>query len=171
METKDWVGVYGALLSTSLAFREVWKHRRATRPKLVGYVRSSARPDGIVIEQRTPLGDDTGEARAITVQNRGGTATRIQAYQLFIPSRWVPQALLGILGEFGWVPSAYNGPEGFSMRMRDPEILVEAGADAELRVMLWIAHRKALEGGRLMIQVSHSWSRIRAQQIRVHESL
>jgi hypothetical protein len=171
METKDWVGVYGALLSTSLALREIWKHRRATRPKLVGYVRTGVRADGAVIEQRTPLGDDKGEARAIIVQNRGGTATSIQAYHLFIPSRWVPRVLLGVLGELGRLPSAYAGPEGFSMRPRDPEIVVQPSADAELRVMLWTAHREALERGRLMVQISHSWSRVRAQQIRVHRAL
>ena len=167
MAAPDWLTYWGAALSSALALREVLKHRRATRPMLVGYI-GAGPSDGTVIEHRGGGTEDSGEARAVVLHNRGGASTTVQNHALFVPARWCPGALLGVLGELGWTPGAKH--ETKHLRLRELAVVIDAGADGTVRVMLWTHHRDALAKGRLMLNVSHSWSRERPQQITVRRS-
>jgi hypothetical protein len=168
METRDWLGVYGALLSSVLAAREVWKHRRATMPKLTAFIRRT--PATRVITELTPLGNEQrGESRLIIVHNRGGADTVILGYRLFIAPRWVPSFLLGMLGSTGRLPEVKSNLSGAVFQLEQISVSVPAGADGEIREILWPDHRSALDRGDLMLSVVHSWSRDRPQQIRVRQ--
>lgn len=171
MPAPDWLAYWGAGLSSLLAVREVLKHRRATRPKLVGYI-VRGRSDGMMLTAGGPEGvtQGTGESIVITVHNRGGAATAILKSQLCIAPQWCPRMLLEPLGELGLAPATRRAETKIALRHTVAASGIDPGKEQEVRVALWEEHRSALEQGRLMLNVVHTWSRDRPQQVPIRRS-
>jgi hypothetical protein len=165
MAAAEWVAYWGAGLSTALAIREVLKHRRATRPQLIGYLHKPT--TGIYMIAKAPgQSEQQGQTQVVSLHNRGGAATSLHQFNLCIVRRWCPRMLLGLLGEFGWATLVDRDK---ALRIHVPDSTGNAeiapGKDFDVRVVLWDEHRAALDRGRLMLSVVHTWARDRPQQV------
>lgn len=171
MATTEFLAYWGAGLSTGLAIREVWKHRRATRPKLVGYMVRNGE-DGRFVTAMAPGQTEAthGRVAAVSVLNRGGTATKIHKARLCIARPWCPRILLGILGEFGFAPTRGDDELAHIPYSDDGLAEIKPGQEEILRVTLWEQHRAALRRGRLMLNVVDTWNREKPQQIRIRRT-
>jgi hypothetical protein len=169
MELRDAASIYGALLSTMLAAREIWKHRRSTRPKLIVHVNNT--PTRRITASIGGSDISTGDSNILFVHNAGGERTKIEKAELCIASRWVPGLLLGLLGSIGRVPTVGQYELRSAGKMLDPTDDLLPGHELQMRRILWDEHREALSKGRLMLAVVHRYSRERMQQVRVKRSL
>lgn len=170
MAAPDWLAYWGSGLSTLLAVREIHKHRRSTRPKLVAFLSQPA--DGYRLEVHSGGEEAHGQAHAVMLHNRGGVPTTVTTAELRIGVRWLPAWMLTFLGELGFAPVTKEGRgENFALGRRLAPDPTPAGGETSVRVVLWDEHREALRTGRLYLNVVHSWHRDRPQQIRIRMSV
>ena len=149
----DWLAFYAAVVATLLWLRDVRKVRPKVRTLFSGSIHEDDNPHDI--------------ARTITLQNLSEVPTAIDQIVPAIPKQWVPRRAIPTLARFGLVP-VQTFPNGVVGRWWTGQpITVGPFHEVPKRVSLWPEHRTALNDGRLLLLIRHSYSHGLTEQIPV----
>lgn len=149
----DWLACYAAAAATLLWMRDIRKSRPKMRTLFYGSVHEDDNPHDI--------------SRTITLQNLGEVPTAIDQIVPAVPKNWVPRPMIPLLARFGMVPvhTFDNGVVG--RWWTGQAITVGPFHEVPKRVTLWPEHRAALNGGRLLLLIRHSYSHGLTEQVPV----
>ena len=149
----DWIAMYAAVVATLLWLRD----RRKVRPKMRTFFSGSVHTD-----------DNPHDiARTITLLNLSEVPTAIDQIVPAIPKHWVPRTLLPLLVRFGVAP-VHTFPNGVVGRWwTGAPLTVGPYHEVPKRVSLWPEHRTALNEGRLLLLIRHSYSHGLTEQLLV----
>lgn len=151
--TADWLALYAAVVSTILAVRELGKARARVGAFFAGDIHS----DDVALE----IG------RTLTLQNLGGVPTAIDQIVPAVPKAWVPRRAIPWLTRWRVVP-VHTFPNGVVGRWwTGSPIAIGAYQEIPKRITLWPEHLAALNEGRLLLLVRHSYSHGLTQQVQV----
>ncbi len=149
----DWIAVYAAVLATLLWIRELRKTRPRMRTIFTGSIHTDDNPHDI--------------ARTVTLQNLSEVPTAIDQIVPAVPKDWIPRPMLPLLVRFGRVP-VQTFPNGVVGRWWTGQaITVGAFLEVPKRVSLWPEHLAALNNGRLLLLIRHSYSHGLTEQVLV----
>jgi len=149
----DGLALYAAVVATMLWVRDVRKLRPKVRTLFSGSVHEDDNPHDI--------------ARTITLQNLSEVPTAIDQIVPAVPKDWVPRRMIPLLARFGLVP-VHTFPNGVVGRWWTGQpITVGPFHEVPKRVTLWPEHRTALNGGRLLLLIRHSYSHGLTEQVPV----
>lgn len=147
----DWLALYAAVLVTLLWIKELRKTRPRVRTLFTGDIHTDDNPVDI--------------ARTLTLQNLGEVPTAVDQIVPAIPKDWVPRRAIPLLARFGLVP-VRTFPNGVVGRWwTGKPITIGPFHEVPKRVSLWPEHLAALNGGRLLLLIRHSYSHGLTEQV------